>query len=248
MDFLLEHHRFVQNAAPSDLETWARDTAATKGKSLGVSARTSTSRTPKSKATLQSTGGGDKDPNEWAKKMARQYDSHLFKEFALADMTHHKTGKVGLRWRTGAEVVSGKGESECANLDCAEEAGLVGFEVNFAYIEGNPPVRKNTLVKLRLCPACGYKLNYKKTQEKVKERVKKHKRKRKKHKRSRHRHKHRRGHGNGDTSAGRSSSEASSETNERKKTRKSRKKREKNKTRAGSNSNNATEPEEPSRQ
>ena len=145
---LLEHHRFVRDAAPSDLETWAKDTV--------------------SKAKNASNSS-----SQWAKKMTLQYDRHLFKEFALADMSRYKTGKVGLRWRTEREVISGKGESECANLACAEHHGLSAYEVNFAYVEGKPPIRKNTLVKLMLCPDCGYKLNYKKTRAERKKKAKK---------------------------------------------------------------------------
>ena len=98
----------------------------------------------------------------WGKRLAKRYYDKLFKEYALADMRYYKKGQVGLRWRTQKEVVHGKGQFECGNLRCTEPDGLESFEVNFAYKEGNPPQRKNTLVKLRLCPACGYKLNYKK--------------------------------------------------------------------------------------
>ena len=162
IDYLLQHHKFVQDAAPSDLETWAKEVR---------------------DAALVAAGKKQKKSNEdWAQKMARNYDRHLFKEYALADVSRFKTGQVGLRWRTEKEVVSGKGESECANLACAEHHGLAAFEVNFAYVEGNPPVRKNTLVKLMLCPDCGYKLNYKKLKLKAKEAVKLAKRRRRKKK------------------------------------------------------------------
>ncbi len=36
-------------------------------------------------------------------------------------------------------------------------------QVNFAYVEDK--VKKNALVKLRLCPECAYKLNYKQNQK-----------------------------------------------------------------------------------
>lgn len=98
----------------------------------------------------------------WGKRLAKRYYEKLFKEYALADMRMYKKGQVGLRWRTQKEVVHGKGQFECGNLHCSEADGLESFEVNFSYQEGNPPQRKNTLVKLRLCPGCGYKLNYKK--------------------------------------------------------------------------------------
>ena len=180
MDYLLEHHQFVRDAAPSDLETWAKELAKSAEAQKFGNADDQAKKKKKS---------GDAD---WAKAMAANYDRHLFKEYALADMSRYKRGQVGLRWRTEKEVVSGKGESECANLHCAESHGLAAFEVNFAYMEGNPPVRKNTLVKLMLCPDCGYKLNYKKLREKEaarKKRARKDKKKRSKERKKRKRQK-----------------------------------------------------------
>lgn len=39
--------------------------------------------------------------------------SKLFKEYAIADLTRYKEGRVGLRWRTQREVVSGRGQFSC---------------------------------------------------------------------------------------------------------------------------------------
>ena len=39
--------------------------------------------------------------------------SKLFKEYAIADLSRHKEGKVGLRWRTQKEVVAGRGQFSC---------------------------------------------------------------------------------------------------------------------------------------
>lgn len=47
------------------------------------------------------------------------------------------------------------------------------WEVNFSYLEHGE--KKNTLVKLRLCPACSNKLNFHKTKREIK-RLKKNKR------------------------------------------------------------------------
>ena len=40
--------------------------------------------------------------------------SKLYKEYAIADLSRHREGKVGLRWRTQKEVVSGRGQFICA--------------------------------------------------------------------------------------------------------------------------------------
>jgi DNA-directed RNA polymerase subunit M/transcription elongation factor TFIIS len=82
-----------------------------------------------------------------------------------------------MRWRTQKEVFEGKGQFICGAKGCDKKAGLRSFEVrshvsnrcssklnlswqvNFAYEEEK--LKKNALVKLRLCPECGQKLNYK---------------------------------------------------------------------------------------
>lgn len=55
--------------------------------------------------------------------------------------------KVALRWRTAAEVVSGKGQFICGCKTCSIQEELRSWEVNFAYVEQDE--RKNALIKLR---------------------------------------------------------------------------------------------------
>ncbi|GJW73413.1 protein FRA10AC1 [Tanacetum coccineum] len=69
-------------------------------------------------------------------------------------MSHYKTGKIGLRWRTEKEVKSGK----------------VKKKVNFAYFEAGE--NKQALVKLVTCERCAKKLLYRKLKEKEKEEAK----------------------------------------------------------------------------
>lgn len=94
----------------------------------------------------------------WGARLARRYYARLFKEFAIADLSRYKEQKIGMRWRTQQEVVSGKGQFSCGARGCSETAGLCSFEVNFAYVEAGQ--QKQALVQLRLCPGCGAKLNY----------------------------------------------------------------------------------------
>jgi len=70
----------------------------------------------------------------------------------------YKESKIGLRWRTQAEVVSGKGQFSCGAKGCDSSVGLCAFEVNFAYQEAGQA--KQALVKLCLCEECAYRLNY----------------------------------------------------------------------------------------
>ncbi|KVI00691.1 hypothetical protein Ccrd_021056 [Cynara cardunculus var. scolymus] len=97
--------------------------------------------------------------SSWEQRLVKRYYDKLFKEYPLevgfmfgyciADMSHYKTGKIGLRWRTEKEVVSGKGQFVCGNKHCSEEEGLASYEVNFAYFEAGE--NKQALVKLVTC-------------------------------------------------------------------------------------------------
>jgi len=88
-----------------------------------------------------------------------------------------------MRWRQEKEVVTGKGQFECAGKKCSERKKLRTWEVNFGYIEQN--VKKNALVKCRLCFECSYKLNYHHKKKELKRNKKKKKSKKKKKRRSR---------------------------------------------------------------
>ena len=57
----------------------------------------------------------------------------VFKEYCLADLSQYRDGRVGLRWRTEAEVKAGKGQFSCGNKRCASHEQLRSYEVNFAY-------------------------------------------------------------------------------------------------------------------
>lgn len=100
---------------------------------------------------------------DWQVRMSARYYRQLFREYALADLSRYKEGKIGLRWRTEMEVVAGKGQFSCGNKRCDERAGLHSYELLFAYVEDGE--RKRCLVKVRTCRACAEKLFYKKLME-----------------------------------------------------------------------------------
>ncbi|KAJ3675273.1 hypothetical protein LUZ60_004315 [Juncus effusus] len=100
----------------------------------------------------------------WAKRLVKRYHDKLYKEYCIADMSGYKTGKIGLRWRTEKEVVSGKGQFICGNKKCDEREGLGSYEVNFSYVEAGE--QKQALVKLVACERCAEKLVYKRQKEK----------------------------------------------------------------------------------
>jgi len=100
---------------------------------------------------------------DWQVRMSARYYRQLFREYALADLSRYKEGKIGLRWRTEPEVVAGKGQFSCGNKRCDERVGLRSYELLFAYVEHGE--RKRCLVKVRACSSCAEKLFYKKLME-----------------------------------------------------------------------------------
>jgi len=95
-------------------------------------------------------GGGGDAP--WEARLASRYWAALNKEFALADTSRCHAGRLGLRWRSAAEVAAGLGQFTCGALGCGSVAGLHSYEVPFAYSEGGEA--KSALVKLRVCGGC----------------------------------------------------------------------------------------------
>ncbi|XP_062174809.1 uncharacterized protein LOC133879988 [Alnus glutinosa] len=105
----------------------------------------------------------DMNPS-WEQRLVKRYYDKLFKEYCIADMSQYKSGKIGLRWRTEKEVMSGKGQFICGNKHCDEKDGLTSYEVNFSYSEAGE--NKQALVKLVTCERCAEKLHYKRRKEK----------------------------------------------------------------------------------
>ena len=106
--------------------------------------------------------------NSWEVRMARKYYNKLYKEYALADLSLYREGKIGLRWRTEHEVVIGKGQFICGSIPCDERAELRVYELPFRYGENGET--KHELVKIRLCGVCAPKIFYKKLQAMQKKR------------------------------------------------------------------------------
>ncbi|CAH3035168.1 unnamed protein product [Porites lobata] len=112
----------------------------------------------------------DNPESTWEKRLAKKYYDKLFKEYCISDLSRYKENKVALRWRIEKEVIDGKGQFICGDKRCTETEGLRSWEVNFGYMEHGE--KKNTLIKLRLCPDCSYKLNYRHQRKLAKQRKK----------------------------------------------------------------------------
>jgi len=99
---------------------------------------------------------------EWAVRLAKRYADALYKTFCVCDLSRASErerdgrAKVGMRWRTEAEVRSGKGQLTCGERRCDETAGLRTFECHFRYAEHGET--KSALVKVRVCRECAKKL------------------------------------------------------------------------------------------
>jgi protein FRA10AC1 len=130
----------------------------------------------------------------WDDQVAQKYYSSLYREFAVCDLKHYKSGNVSstivpgtnpliftlrycsafdqfaLRWRTEAEVLSGAGETSCGNTRCASHdvnvlmPPLSTLELPFVYEEQRET--KTALVKVVLCGRCVKKLMWKREKEK----------------------------------------------------------------------------------
>ncbi|KAF9478854.1 hypothetical protein BDN70DRAFT_835283 [Pholiota conissans] len=123
----------------------------------------------------------DEKPSTWDEKLAGKYYSNLYREFAVCDLKHYKSGNFSLRWRTEDEVLAGSGETTCGNTRCehhfppryaegeASKVLLTTLELPFAYVEHGES--KSALVKVVLCRRCVKKLMWKRTMEKEKERA-----------------------------------------------------------------------------
>jgi Folate-sensitive fragile site protein Fra10Ac1 len=85
-------------------------------------------------------------------RMARRYYDRLFREYAIIDLSRCAEGLLGMRWRTEAEVLSGKGQGVCAAKGCLSDEELTSYEVPFKYSESGEA--KMELVKCRLCSKC----------------------------------------------------------------------------------------------
>lgn len=141
----------------------------------------STSKTPASFATefdiLKASHKflrEDEDPTaahnpSWNDQLAQKYYDSLFREFAVCDLKHYKSGNFALRWRTESEVLSGAGENSCGNTRCKHHNNqdtttqLTTLELPFSYEEHGE--RKSALVKVALCPRCLKKLMWKRNMD-----------------------------------------------------------------------------------
>jgi len=122
------------------------------------------------------------DPDTWERQMAKKYHDKLFKEYCICDMSLYQQKKYAMRWRTETEVINGKGQFICGGRKCDKSDNLRSWEVNFAYMEDS--VKKNALVKLRLCPDCSVKLNYHQRRKDVTKIIKKKKKRKQEKKRT----------------------------------------------------------------
>lgn len=95
--------------------------------------------------------------SNWGVRLARKYYNKLYKEFAIVDLSNYKVN-IGLRWRIESEVISGKGQTKCGEINCNNTNGLCIYEVPFSYVEDNET--KIELVKVVMCKSCTQKLKY----------------------------------------------------------------------------------------
>lgn len=96
---------------------------------------------------------------DWKVRASIRYYQTLCKEYAICNLSKFQQSQIGLRWRKHEEVVKGKGQFICSNEDCSLKKHLHSYEVYFKYKEHH--IKKECLVKVRVCPDCAKKLFYK---------------------------------------------------------------------------------------
>ena len=107
-------------------------------------------------AFVRAAAADAENARRWETRMARRYYDALHKEYAICDLSRWREGAVGLRWRTAAEVTSGKGERICAARGGESTDGLRSVELPFEYVEQGE--KKLELVKCRVCRSCAKKI------------------------------------------------------------------------------------------
>ncbi|KAI6042890.1 folate-sensitive fragile site protein Fra10Ac1-domain-containing protein [Pisolithus marmoratus] len=119
----------------------------------------------------QAGSSSNASSSSWNDQLAKKYYDTLYREFALCNLKHYKSGNFALRWRTENEVVDATGETTCANMRCEYHRPhsnslppLTTLELPFAYEEHGE--LKQALVKVVLCPGCVKKLMWKRNREK----------------------------------------------------------------------------------
>ena len=98
----------------------------------------------------------DSDDDDEIDPLTRRYEEKLFREFVICDLSRYEESLVGMRWRTEAEVKSGKGSSKCGAKKCQASSSLLTLEVPFSYVEHGE--RNTALDKAVLCEPCSEKL------------------------------------------------------------------------------------------
>lgn len=124
------------------------------------------------KASHRFLRGDGQAPASWEDEVADKYESTLFREFAVCDLKHYKSGQFALRWRTEDEVVSGAGQETCGNTRCdhhpperaRKQPSLSTLELPFNYVEHGEQL--SALVKVVLCDKCVHKLMWKRNHDK----------------------------------------------------------------------------------
>ncbi|EUD66596.1 hypothetical protein C922_02917 [Plasmodium inui San Antonio 1] len=89
--------------------------------------------------------------------LLQKYYNSICNKYVVCYLSEYRDKKIGLRWRTEDEIVSGKGHMICSANDC-DNTDLKTYEFLFRYDEGG--IQKETKVKLRACMECAYKINY----------------------------------------------------------------------------------------
>lgn len=162
-DTFRRHEELMRLYSSARSSSIASDASITSSRARGVSQQELQVLRDKFQFIRDDEADAEQGETDWQVRMSVRYYRQLFREYALADLSRYQEGKIGLRWRTEREVISGKGQFSCGNKRCDAREDLHSYELLFGYVEHGE--KKRCLVKVRVCGECAKKLFFKKLAE-----------------------------------------------------------------------------------
>lgn len=66
---------------------------------------------------LREEGGEDANADQWGEKMAKKYYDNLFREYAVCDLKHYKSGNVRSLWLYSIHARTAHPSCDCVLAD-----------------------------------------------------------------------------------------------------------------------------------
>ena len=123
-DILRDHHRFIRTEQDDARDSWEVGAATCPPPIVFRGGCCHLPAAPSPCKAAPPPRVPSSPPLHLQVRLARRYYSKLFKEYAVADLSRHKEGRVGLRWRT--QVRWGRGGAARRRLEGWGKGGAAG--------------------------------------------------------------------------------------------------------------------------